>query len=101
LPIYWRLGLSGLVVGALAMHLPEVWGNGYGAITRILHGPTTEYFLLALFLFKLTATLAAVGSGTVGGLFTPTLFLGAALGSIFGSSLNVLDLTALPTGAFA
>jgi CIC family chloride channel protein len=101
IPIYWRLGIAGLVVGALAIQLPEVWGNGYGAITRILHGPTTEWFLVALFLSKLIATLASVGSGTVGGVFTPTLFLGAALGSLFGSSLKVLDLTALPTGAFA
>ncbi len=101
LPIYWRLGLSGFVAGALAIQIPEVWGNGYGAITRILHGPLTQWFLFALFFAKLIATLASVGSGTVGGVFTPTLFLGAALGSLFGSSLSTLDLTALPTGAFA
>jgi CIC family chloride channel protein len=101
LPIYWRLGLSGLVAGALAIEIPEIWGNGYGAITRILHGPLTQWFLLALFVAKLLATLASVGSGTVGGVFTPTLFLGAALGSLFGSSLRNLDLTAFPGGAFA
>jgi CIC family chloride channel protein len=101
LPIYWRLALSGFVVGALAIEIPEVWGNGYGAITRILHAPMTQWFLVALFIAKLMATLASVGSGTVGGVFTPTLFLGAALGSLFGSSLSALELTVLPTGAFA
>jgi CIC family chloride channel protein len=101
LPIYWRLALSGFVVGALAIEIPEVWGNGYGAITRILHAPMTQWFLVALFVVKLMATLASVGSGTVGGVFTPTLFLGAALGSLFGSSLSALELTVLPTGAFA
>src|SRR5204863_9249162 len=38
---------------------------------------------------------------TVGGIFTPTLFLGAALGSVYGTFLQQSDLTALPTGAFA
>ena len=101
LPIYCRLGLSGLVVGALAIGFPAVWGNGYGAINRILHDPLTQWFLAGLFLAKLVATLATVGSGAVGGVFTPTLFLGAALGNLFGSSLNALDWTSLPTGAFA
>ncbi len=101
LPIYWRLGLSGLCVGVLALQFPPVWGNGYGAITRILHEPMTQWFLLGLFLAKLLATAAAVGSGTVGGVFTPTLFLGAALGHLFGASLNTLDWSSLPSGAFA
>jgi chloride channel protein, CIC family len=101
LPIYWRLGLSGLIVGILAIYIPEVWGNGYGAITRILHEPLSQWFLLTLFVAKLFATVTMVGSGTVGGVFTPTLFLGAAFGNLFGSSLNALEWTALPTGAFA
>src|SRR5205085_7775422 len=42
-----------------------------------------------------------VGSGTVGGVFTPTLFLGAALGSLFGTFLHQFEMTQLPTGAFA
>jgi chloride channel protein, CIC family len=99
--IYWRIALSGAVVGLLAIEFPEVWGNGYAAITRILHNPISEWFLFGLFLAKLIAIVVAVGSGTVGGVFTPTLFLGAALGNLLGSSLNSLDLTSLPTGAFA
>src|SRR5690606_9696918 len=75
LRIYWRLGISGLVVGLLAIEFPEVWGNGYGGINRILHDPISQLFLLGLFLSKLLATVTAVGSGTVGGVFTPTLFL--------------------------
>lgn len=99
--IYWRIALSGVVVGILAIQFPEVWGNGYSGITRILHNPVSEWFLLGLFAAKLIAIVAAVGSGTVGGVFTPTLFLGAALGNLFGASLNTLDWTSLPTGAFA
>lgn len=101
LPIYIRLGLSGGIVGLLAIQFPAVWGNGYGAITEILHEPMSQWFLLGLFLAKMLAILVTVGSGAVGGVFTPTLFLGAALGNLFGSTLNSLEWTALPTGAFA
>lgn len=101
LPIYYRLPIAGLVVGILAMWLPAIWGNGYGAIDHILHHETTLKYLLALFVTKLIAVLVCVGAGTVGGVFTPTLFLGAALGSLFGTFLHQSELTQLPTGAFA
>jgi chloride channel protein, CIC family len=100
-PIYLRLAAAGLIVGILAIWFPAVWGNGYGAITHILHNPVSHSFLAGLLIAKLIAILASVGSGTVGGVFTPTLFLGAALGNLLGSTLNALDWTALPTGAFA
>ena len=61
-------------------------------------------FLAGLFLAKLLATLATVGSGAVGGVFTPTLFLGAGLGAIFGLGLRELHLIegqGLPIAVFA
>jgi len=58
--------------------------------------------LLGLFLAKLLATVAAVGSGTVGGVFTPTLFLGTSLGALFGTVLHQLGgARELPTSSFA
>lgn len=100
-PIYLRTAVGGLVVGVLAIWFPAVWGNGYGAITRILHDPVTHWSVLFLLSAKFVAILACVGSGMVGGVFTPTLFLGAALGSLLGLILNALGWSALPTGAFA
>jgi chloride channel protein, CIC family len=100
-PIYVRMALGGLVVGVLAINYPQVWGNGYGAIDEILHKNPTFWFILGLLAAKLFATVAAVGSGAVGGVFTPTLFLGAALGSVFGATLHHFHLSDLPTGAFA
>ena len=100
-PIYWRLALGGLIVGILAIWYPAVWGNGYGAIDRILHDPMSLSLLGGLFIAKLIAILASVGSGAVGGVFTPTLFLGAAAGGLFGGALQALGWTTLPTGAFA
>jgi CIC family chloride channel protein len=59
-------------------------------------------FLFWLFVAKFVATCITVGSGTVGGIFTPTLFLGAALGSLFASCLHKIGWGAeLPQGAFA
>jgi CIC family chloride channel protein len=87
LPIYGKLAFSGLLVGLIAIHHPGVWGNGYIMTNRLLkedflseHFPLI--FLGGLFLAKLLATVFTVGSGAVGGVFTPTLFLGAGLGAI-------------------
>lgn len=100
-PIYWRTALGGLIVGVLALAYPAVWGNGYGAITLILHDPYSHWTLLGLFFAKFLAILACVGAGMVGGVFTPTLFLGAGLGALFGLLLTALGWTSMPTGAFA
>jgi CIC family chloride channel protein len=101
LPIYVRVTIGGLLVGAIAAGYPEVWGNGSGAINEILQFKFSLVFLAGLFFAKLLGTVITVGSGTVGGVFTPTLFLGAGLGSLFGSCLRVAGWTHLPTGAFA
>ena len=118
-PIYVRLALAGLAVGLIAVEFPGVWGNGYVATNRILHdqfdrlaapwlygwlpaAAETLLFLAGLFLAKLLATVASVGSGTVGGVFTPTLFLGTSLGALFGTILHQLGgARELPTSAFA
>lgn len=109
-PVYARLALGGLVVGYISVAYPQVWGNGYKVTDGILHGRfapealtvSPMLFLLGLFVAKWTATLASVGSGTVGGVLTPTLFLGASLGSLFATVLHAGGLAqVLPAGAFA
>jgi CIC family chloride channel protein len=87
-PVYDRLALGGFLVGALAMLFPEVWGNGYSVTNGILHGRFDVWAVLGIFSAKLIATGISAGSGAVGGVFTPTLFLGAGLGSLFGSVLH-------------
>ena len=101
-PLYLRLALGGAIVGAIATGYPEVWGNGYGATNKILHGQLAWEFLVGLLLAKLIATVAAVGTGTVGGVFTPTLFLGAGLGTALAMGLHSAGFaTELPTHTFA
>jgi len=100
-PLYARLTLGGLIVGAIALRFPEVWGNGYGPTNQILRGNWELQFVAAVFAAKLLATLATVGSGAVGGVFTPTLFLGAGLGAGAGMLLHLGGYAAnLPTAAF-
>jgi CIC family chloride channel protein len=79
---------SGLVVGVLALIEPRVWGNGDAALLRILQNKTMLLGIFSVFTFRLVATTFCVGTGTVGGVFTPTLFAGAALGLATGHLLH-------------
>ncbi|MEA3122405.1 MAG: chloride channel protein family [Paraburkholderia sp.] len=84
LPLPVRLAAGGFIVGGVSVWAPEVWGNGYSVVNSILHSPWTWTALVVVLICKLIATGATVGSGAVGGVFTPTLFVGATLGSLFG-----------------
>jgi len=90
LPLYWQLGLGGLIVGAVSIFVPQVWGNGYSVIGGILTGGLLGWWLLAILFAKIFATSATVGSGAVGGVLTPTLFIGCAVGALFGGVLHRL-----------
>jgi CIC family chloride channel protein len=90
LPLPWQLGLGGLIVGVISVAVPEVWGKGFGAVGSILNAHLIGWALLAVLLAKLLATAATIGSGAVGGVFTPTLFLGCAIGALFGGVVHAL-----------
>lgn len=87
-PFFIKLTLGGLGVGLISAISPRVWGNGYSVVNSILHDPWTVQALLITLLLKVAATSMTVGSGAVGGVFTPTLFVGAALGSSLGTGLH-------------
>jgi len=84
LPLPVRLGIGGLLVGLLLISYPEVAGNGFSVVTSMLHNPWTWQALLTILLLKVVATAFTVGSGAVGGVFTPALLVGAAFGACFG-----------------
>jgi CIC family chloride channel protein len=90
LPLPLRLGLGGLIVGVISIWWPEVWGNGYEVVNSLLHTPWTWTALLTVLVFKIIATAATTGSGAVGGVFTPTLFVGAELGCLFGIAAHTI-----------
>ena len=106
-PAYVKLSLAGLIVGLIAIEFPQVWGNGYTETNQLLEGQYMSearplLWLGGLLLFKWIATAATVGSGTVGGIFTPTLFVGATTGAIFGTALHRFGMAVdIKAGAFA
>jgi CIC family chloride channel protein len=108
LPIYAKLALAGLAVGIVAaVGFPGVCGNGYFVTNSILHGDFEKSVhafpqLGGLFFAKLLVTAITVGAGTVGGVFTPTMFLGADAGALFGMTLHYFGCApSVPDGAFA
>ena len=79
-------GLAGLLVGGIGYFgLPQVMGAGYGAIDQAMHAQFAWKMLLILALFKIIATTLSFSSGTPGGMFAPTLFIGAMLGAAIGT----------------
>jgi CIC family chloride channel protein len=97
-PVWSRLAAGGLITGAISLGLPEVWGNGYGVVNQILADAWAPAALVALVAGKFLATAATVGSGAAGGVFTPALFLGVGLGSLYGEVVHALwpNVTAPP-----
>jgi len=84
LPVYIRTGIGGVIVGIIAVYYPQVCGNGYSVVSGILQEQWLWSSLAIVMVLKLAATGASFGSGAVGGVFTPTLFMGAGLGYLFG-----------------
>ena len=79
-----RAALGGALVGSMAIALPQVTGNGYEAINLILGERLSIGLVVLLWFAKALATTSSVSSGSPGGVFTPSLFLGAALGGAVG-----------------
>jgi chloride channel protein, CIC family len=90
LPAPAKLALGGAIVGLLAIVSPDVCGNGQGLLNTLFRQNWFSDEILAILLLKVLATAATFGSGAVGGVFTPTLFIGASLGMLYGRSLLLL-----------
>jgi CIC family chloride channel protein len=90
LPRPVAMATAGLVLGLVTLRYPEIVGNGREAIGALLGRPWGAEHVLALLALRLVVTPLAVGSGTVGGVFTPTLFIGAMLGHAFGAGVRAL-----------
>ncbi|MCG9889663.1 MAG: chloride channel protein [Thermosynechococcaceae cyanobacterium MS004] len=95
IPTLWKPVIGGAGVGLLALGVPQILGVGYSTLDVILKGEVFPLGMLVLLLgTKLIATALSLGSGLVGGIFAPSMFLGACLGGIYGTVLN----TVLPPG---
>ena len=101
-PAYLRAAMGGALVGSIAVFLPNVLGVGYETVTRALTGELSVTLLGVLLLAKIAATSITLGSGGSGGVFAPSLFLGAMSGGLFGTLVHEAfpDATAT-SGAYA
>jgi chloride channel protein, CIC family len=82
---HFQPALAGLIIGFIGIWLPQVMGAGYPVIDQALHGQFTWKLLLILAALKILATGISFLSGTPGGMFAPTLFIGAMLGGAVGA----------------
>jgi CIC family chloride channel protein len=99
---YLKPALGGLLVGLIALKIPEVLGLGYDSVNNALNGNMIWSLAIALVFIKIIATSLTLGSGGSGGIFTPSLFLGAMAGTAFGFIVHTFfpEMTASP-GAYA
>src|SRR5581483_3219453 len=88
---YFQPAIAGLLIGCIAvLGAPQVMGAGYEYIDEAMHGQFTWQFMAMLALLKIIATLLSFVSGTPGGMFAPTLFIGAMLGAAVGGAEHAL-----------
>ena len=96
-----RASIGGLLVGAIAMWLPVIAGNGYEPLNGILDSGMALSGVGLLVTAKIVATSGSVASGIPGGIFTPMLLVGAALGSGWSDTLTTISGVPANSGSYA
>ena len=97
LPNHFKPAIGGLLVGLIGMVLPGILGGGYGYMQLMLEGAAglSLSFLLLLLLGKIVTLSLTIGSGGSGGVFAPTLYIGAILGAGLAVLLHFMGFTAI------
>jgi CIC family chloride channel protein len=108
LPIapHFKPAIGGLALGLLALVLPQVLGGGYGYVQEAINGQLSAQLLLALIFGEMLALSLTISSGGSGGVFAPSLFIGAMLGSLLAqvfhqspAALTIVGMAAVFGGA--
>ena len=90
IPTWLKPALGGFLLGILAMFVPQVLGSGYGWVQAALYGKMALWVMLVIALAKVVATSLTISSGGSGGVFAPSLVIGAMLGGTFGATAEIL-----------
>lgn len=99
---YVQPAAAGLLVGIIGLWFPQVMGAGYYDIDQAMHGQYIWQILALLAVFKILATTTSFVSGTPGGMFAPTLFIGAMIGgAVGGVEHHFFPALTGPVGAYA
>jgi len=102
IPDYLKPALGGLVIGLIGLYFPQIFGVGYGVIENTINKGIALGTIVTLVFLKIIATSVTLGSGGSGGIFAPSLFIGALLGEAFGKLIPLIfPSVAIPPGAFA
>jgi CIC family chloride channel protein len=102
LPEYIKPAIGGLIIGLIGLYFPQIFGVGYEVIEDTINGGGTLKIIVILIFLKIIATSVTLGSGGSGGIFAPSLFIGALLGEAFGQLVRIiLPFAEVPPGAFA
>ncbi len=89
-PVVVKPAIGGVLIGVMAIRFPEIFGVGYEAINEALTGDLGWKLLLVLVLVKIVAVSLTIGSGGSGGIFAPSLFIGAMAGGAVGTVVHSL-----------
>ncbi|MER7838752.1 chloride channel protein [Streptomyces sp. NPDC096040] len=101
-PEWLRPAVGGLALGLVLLALPEMYGVGYPVLQKATAGGYAVGFLILLLVGKMLATSLTIGIGGSGGVFAPSLFVGAMLGSAYGIGVHhLLPASAGAVGAYA
>lgn len=110
IPGYLKPAIGGIGIGLIGLYSYDLFGTGYGDVYWISHmsvdqallGEIALQSLIVLFVLKMIATSLTLGSGGSGGVFAPSLFIGAMLGGVFGTvAHNLFPAVIAPSGAYA
>ena len=100
-PEWLRPAVGGLPLGLLLLAVPQMYGVGYPVMDRVITGGYVFWFLLVLIVAKVLAASLTIGVGGSGGVFAPSLFVGATLGTAYGLLLHqLLGAAAGPIAAY-
>jgi CIC family chloride channel protein len=88
--VWFQPVAGGLTVGILGYFFPDVMGVGYAFVDKILNGDVVLKLVVALAVLKIVATAVCYASGNAGGIFGPSLFIGATMGAAVGSVAHTL-----------
>ncbi len=102
IPEYVKPVIGGLLIGMIGLFAPHVQGVGYEIIDLALLGELPFLLLFVLVFLKVAATSLSLGSGSSGGVFAPSLFIGAATGGAFGKiAHSIVPTLSATSGAYA
>jgi CIC family chloride channel protein len=115
IPEYLKPAVAGIIIGLIGSYYPQVFGVGYGthygvggvlvetgAVEQALAGEVALVTIASILILKIVATSLTLGSGGSGGIFAPSLFIGAMLGGAFGIGVhNLFPTITASSGAYA